>query len=158
MEDQNPAFPDKIGVRIKCLSNLLERRMANDADVRQTEGATGMHGWLIGYIEKQDTVYQRDLERRFNMRRSTVTKMLQLMEKNGLVVRESAEGDGRLKKIVLTDRAREVSNMLKQKIRDTETLMKDGIDEQDLRVFCLVADKIAENLVGISKEEGKCLR
>lgn len=55
--------------------------MANDVAAEHIDEVTGMHGWLIGYIERQGDVYQRDVEKRFNMRRSTVTKMLQLMEK-----------------------------------------------------------------------------
>ena len=138
MEENKSTGPDRIGVKIKCLSNLLKRRMANDVAAEHIDEVTGMHGWLIGYIEREGDVYQRDVEKRFNMRRSTVTKMLQLMEKNGLVTRESVESDARLKKI-----------------DESEELMKRGIDEEELKIFCRVADKIAENLKGeCSKEEG----
>ena len=44
---------------------------------------------------------------------------------------------------------------MKKKIDESEELMKRGIDEEELKIFCRVADKIAENLKGeCSKEEG----
>lgn len=155
MEEKKSTCPDRIGVKIKCLSNLLKRSMSSVAAAEHIDEVTVMHGWLIGYIERQGEAYQRDVEKRFNMRRSTVTKMLQLMEKNGLVTRESVESDARLKKIVLTDKAHEASKIMKKKIDESEELMKRGIDEEELKIFCRVADKIAENLKGeYSKEEG----
>lgn len=156
MEEKKSTSPDRIGVKIKCLSNLLKRRMASDAVVEHIDEVTGMHGWLIGYIERQGDVYQRDVEKRFNMRRSTVTKMLQLMEKNGLVTRESVESDARLKKIVLTDKALQASKIMRKKIDESEELMKRGIDEEELKIFCRVADKIAENLKGECSKEEEC--
>lgn len=156
MEEKESSCQDRIGVKIKCLSNLLKRRMVSDAAAENIDEITGMHGWLIGYIEKQGDVYQRDIEKRFNMRRSTVTKMLQLMEKNGLVIRESVESDARLKKIVLTDKAKEASKIMKKKIDESEALMKQGIAEEELKIFCRVVDKIAENLKGECNKEDEC--
>lgn len=156
MEENKSTGPDRIGVKIKCLSNLLKRRMANDVAAEHIDEVTGMHGWLIGYIERQGDVYQRDVEKRFNMRRSTVTKMLQLMEKNGLVTREPVKSDARLKKIVLTDKALQASKIMKKKIQQTEELMKRGIDEEELKIFCRVADKITENLKGECSKEEEC--
>ena len=45
-----------------------------------------MHGWIIGYLYRhRDTpVFQRDIEREFSITRSTVTNILQLMERKGV--------------------------------------------------------------------------
>ena len=50
-------------------------------------------------------MFQRDLQAHFSVRRSTVTGLLQLMEKKGLITRSSVAQDARLKKIQLTPRA-----------------------------------------------------
>lgn len=49
-----------------------------------------------------DCVSQRDIEREFGIRRSTVTSVLQLMEKNGFIRRFRDENDGRVKRIAIT--------------------------------------------------------
>lgn len=52
-----------------------------------------MNGWVIVYLAHNSDrdVFQRDLEERFNVRRSTVSNILSLMEKKGLIKRESVD-------------------------------------------------------------------
>ena len=47
-------------------------------------------------------IYQKDIEQEFKVSRATASNMLQLMERKGLIVRESVSCDARLKKISLT--------------------------------------------------------
>lgn len=68
------------------------------------------------------------------------------MEKSGLIVREAAAHDNRLKKIVLTEKALQYK---KQVIDDLtaldETLVK-GISQKDLQTFIKVVEKMMDNL------------
>ena len=48
--------------------------------------------------------FQKDIEQRFAVGRSTVTNLIQLMEKKGFVKRESVKQDARLKKVILTEK------------------------------------------------------
>ena len=91
-------------------------------------------------------VFQRDLEKRFSCRRSTMSNVLSLMEKNGLIERVSVVQDARLKKIVLTDRAVELHRMITDEISDREKRMTEGISEKELECFFKVIDKIKTNL------------
>ena len=80
-----------IGFEIRILSNLIRRHINNSASHTETESVTGMNGWVIVYLAHNSDrdVFQRDLEERFNVRRSTVSNILSLMEKKGLIKRES---------------------------------------------------------------------
>src|SRR5690606_41099126 len=61
------------------------------------DGLTSMQGWIIGYLSKhkEQPVFQRDLEKQFNIRRATASGLLQLMERNGLLRREIGRASGR---------------------------------------------------------------
>ena len=87
-----------VGKYIQMLSRQIKRRM--DKAVSEYE-ITGKQGTILLYIydesQKKD-VYAKDIEVAFNMRRASVTVILQLMEKNGLIKREENLDDGRLKK------------------------------------------------------------
>lgn len=50
-------------------------------------------------------IYQHTIEQKFCITRSTASRVLALMEKKGLIARESVEHDARCKRIVLTDKA-----------------------------------------------------
>lgn len=144
---------NQIGFKIKCLSNLLRRRMLKDCSTlsKDAEDFCFVQGWIIDYVVKTGEVYQRDLEKRFNMRRSSVTKTLQNMEKNGLVLRQSVDSDARLKRIVLTEKAKLFNEQMRQSIYQTEQALKNGLTEEEVTTFLMIADKIFNNL----REEGQ---
>ena len=109
-----------IGMECRCVSNLVRRKMGETDAIKVSQELTGMHGFVIGYLynNQQQEVYQKDLEKRFEIRRSTATQMLTLMEKNGLILRQPVPHDARLKKLVLTDKAIELH---KQVVKEIET-------------------------------------
>ena len=92
------------GAWINLLAHQVKKRMnATLSDL----GITGVQSRVMHYILEhgQDgPVFQRDVEAAFNLSRSTTTNILQLMEKNGLICRESVAQDARLKRIVLTQK------------------------------------------------------
>lgn len=137
----------KIGFEIRTLNNLI-RRSLDKATPPELHSATGIHGWAIGFFyEKQgEDVFQRDFEEHFSIRRSTATKILQLMEKNGLIRRESVKNDARLKKIVLTERATEMHRKIVDIIAEKENRLAQNISPDELDTFFGVIEKIKANL------------
>ena len=114
-------------------------------------GITGMQGRIIGYLDLQEgkkDVFQKDLEAEFNIRRSTATEILQLMEKNGLIKREPVAHDARLKKLVLTEEARRNFRKIKGELDRIEDKVTFGLSEEELHTFFAVIDKIKENIGG----------
>ncbi|MDD3402791.1 MAG: MarR family transcriptional regulator [Hespellia sp.] len=138
-----------LGFVIKDLSNILKRKLDHVVFGDTEEFMSGAHGWLICYLHeegKKRDIYQRDIEQHFNIRRSSVTGLLQKMEKNGLIVRESVENDARLKKIMLTPRAVENHLMITQRIDAFDQILEAGITPEEREIFIRVADKIKHNL------------
>lgn len=103
---------------------------------------------IIEYIiEHQDKeVYQRELEDVLNLRRATVSGVLQTMEKNGLVERVGHLDDARVKKIILKDKARELFSYNKLKIQDMEKAILKGIDDNELEIFSKVLGMMKNNI------------
>ncbi len=128
-------MPDKdnLGFAIGNLSREIKLTINSAVRKDYIDELTGTHGYILGFIRDNENhdLYQRDIEREFRICRSTATKILQLMEKKKLLYRESVSSDGRLKKIVLTDRAREISNEIDFQIECCEkALVRDFTDEE----------------------------
>ena len=72
--------------------------------------SSGVRGMVLGDIVRANRngrdVYQRDIEQWFNIRRSSVTALLQGMEQDGFITRCAVEKDARLKRLVATDKGR----------------------------------------------------
>ncbi len=137
----------RLGFEIRTLSNLIKRYIdANKPP--ELDCHTGVHGWAIKffYDNRGKEVFQRDFEEHFSIRRSTATNMLKLMEKNGLIVRESVERDARLKRVVLTDKAIEIHKKITNSINESEAAFSRGITQEELKAFYLVLDKVKSNL------------
>ena len=138
----------KLGFEIHRTSKLVKRYMDNDATKLYVDKMTGTHGWAIGYFyhHKDRDVFQKDFEQEFNIRRSTASNILALMEKNGLIIRESVPYDARLKKITLTQKAIEIHNIVEGAFEKLENTMQKGITSEELAIFYRVLDKININL------------
>lgn len=88
------------GAWINLLSHKLKKQMnaaLSDLNI------TGVQSRILGYIIKhlQDgPVFQKDVEDAFGLSRSTATGILQLLERDGVIRRESVAYDARLKSLV----------------------------------------------------------
>ena len=138
----------RIGFEIHKTSRLTKRYMDSDAAKSYADKMTGTHGWAIGYLfhNSDRDIFQKDFEQEFNIRRSTVSSILSLMEKNGLIQRENVDYDARLKKITLTEKAIEIQTLVDASFDCFENMLKQGISEEELEIFFRVLDKINNNL------------
>lgn len=131
---------------IGMLSNQIKRQLDSASP---HDAPTGMQGRFLHFIlvhSPEQDVFQKDLEEEFNLRRSTATGILQLMEKSGLLYRESVDYDARLKKIVVTEKGKLQRERVWQSIRALEERLQSGISEEDLSVFYRVTKQMAKNL------------
>lgn len=137
-----------VGGEIKTLSNLIKRRFDNSKVISEIDKLTGMHGWFIGYIyhNRDKDIFQRDLEEEFSIRRSTATGILQLMEKNELIIREPVDYDARLKKLVLTAKAIAVHEAITREIDRIEGDITKGLTKEEIDTFLLILNKMKKNL------------
>ncbi|WP_276690185.1 MarR family winged helix-turn-helix transcriptional regulator [Ruminococcus callidus] len=144
-----------LGLEVHRLEKLMARQRGYSAAHQDADRQTGMHGYLLRYLyENQERdVFQRDIEKAFSISRSSVTVTLQLMEKNGLIRRESVAQDARLKRIVLTQKARDLHRQIEADILAFESNLARGISEEEQEVFLRVAKKMQENLrEGLAKQ------
>lgn len=137
----------KLGFEISRTSRLIKRYLDNDTTKLYIDKLTGTHGWAIGYFyhNRHRDIFQKDFEQEFNIRRSTASNILSLIEKNGLIKRESVPYDARLKKITLTDKAIDIQHIVDKSLGELEDTLKRGISDEELEVFYRVLDKISSN-------------
>lgn len=139
----------EIAKDLKSIANLLKRRLDNTVSKVTTDNITGVQVLILGFInESESDVYQKDIEKQFDIRRSTVTNILHGMEKQELIIRKAVNNDARLKKILLTDKAKEIINVLNEEVTKTQQLLIKDIPEKDLEVYLSVIKKMKENLGG----------
>lgn len=145
---------EEVGRNVEMLSRQIIRRVNENV---VNHDMTAKQGAILLYIHdesKKRDVYARDIETAFDMRRASVTGILQLMEKNGIIKREGNKVDARLKKLVLTDKAEKIRRNLKKEIKEIESILIDGISKEEIEMFLELTKKMSLNLC-TKKEEDK---
>lgn len=138
-----------IGFQLHSLSNLMKRRMEHsDVFSHMDDNVTRNNGWILNYLAHYSDrdIYQKDIENDFCIRRSTVSKVIRLMENKGLLRREAVPGDARLKKLVLTAEGRKLQAAIEREQQETERLLRQGVTEEELRIFQQVMEKFKNNI------------
>ena len=133
-----------IGKEIRNLSNKIRR----DLDERHLDDLTVTQRWILGYLHRNSgrDVFQRDIEKEFDIRRSTVTGILQILERDGYIERQSVLSDGRLKKLVLTQKAIDHHSRCAMQIDALEEKLCRGFSEEELQQFFDFCQRFSANL------------
>lgn len=140
-----------IGIEIRTLDNLIKRFIDGNINKSNLNRLTGSNGWIIDYIKKnpQRPIYQKDLEAEFNVTRSTASKVLNLMEEKGLIIRESVPEDARLKKLVLTPKAVQIAEEMEENREVIEGQITKGFSEKELEQLYSYIERIRKNVTEI---------
>ena len=140
-------------MEIKGINNLVHQEL-NNAKGRPPHPGTMMQKLFLGYLDahRDRDVYQKDLEATFHIRRSTASGILQIMVRDGLLVREPVEGDARLKRLVLTPIAQEQLSQMQQDLLRVENKATAALTKQELETLFTLLDKVRGSLAP-GKEE-----
>ena len=139
--------------------NRISNRLRSRSQAVHTElGIGSAQGKVLNYVLVESvhhSVYQKDLEKEFGLRPSTVTEMLNALEKKELIARIADEQDGRYKKIVFTEKALVMKDRICQEVEGTEALLLQGISPEEQREFMRIAGKMLQNLESEKENSGK---
>ncbi len=134
------------GLWINMLSHKLRKRI--NANMQKL-GLTGVQSRVISYILVKcadGPVYQRDVESTFGLSRSTATGILQLMERDGLILRKSVASDMRLKSLIPTEKAQRLGKQISESLSQMEQCLTEGLTSTQLALFLETAAHMCANL------------
>lgn len=134
----------EVGRQINRISNYLRRRSQK---TQEKIGLTNIQALVLDYImTSPNSVYQKDIEKEFDLRPSSATQLICGMEEKGWIKRVSNPGDKRLKEIVFTSDSKKIKDSIKNEICETERQLIQNISKEDLEVFMKVTNMMLKNL------------
>ena len=138
----------RIGLELRALSNTIRRYFEFSSYGTEIQRATGNNKWIIRFLaenEGQD-IFQKDIENYFSVARSTVSKVLNLMEQKGMIQRLPVVQDARLKKIVLTEEAKKIQGLMREDSERMERILTKGFTEKELETLRDFLQRMRANL------------
>ena len=149
-------FKDPIVYRVKTINNLMKRNI-DIALMQKLDKATFMRCWIIGFIHERNErgldTFQKEIEKEFNISRSTTSEMLKMMEKKQLIKRESVDYDARLKKITLTSYSQTIDKIVDSEAKRIHESITNELTQEELDTYLKISDKIINNLKNLSNHD-----
>ncbi len=97
-----------IGLEITKLSHKIVRALEAEIIASVDKNMSATTARIICYVVEngvEENLFQKDIEHFMGLNRSSVSLILNLMEKNGFILRRSIAEDARFKKIEVTEKA-----------------------------------------------------
>lgn len=148
MQEENIALGRQIGhvshLFRRNIDNLIAKECRNCAD----GSLTGRNFWVLRYLQEHpdEDVFQKDLEAAFKIRKSTVSCMVELMEQKGMLTRESVNGDARLKRLVLTEKAEKLLTAVSNGVERMESEVRAEFTETEFGTLTELLGKLSDVL------------
>jgi DNA-binding MarR family transcriptional regulator len=139
----------KLGLDISKIHHIISRKMDASVISAIDDNLTVSQAYVIDFISiegKDKEIFQKDLEREFDLKRSSISLMLNNMEKSDLIERVPVTEDARLKKIILTKKSIKLYEKISTAIDSIENKLSEDITPEEIKVFQGVLDKIRNSL------------
>jgi len=101
--------------------------------------------WIVlGPIWKQKGISQKEIAEYCGKDKTSVTKIIDTLEKKNLLVRYS---DQRIKRVVLSNKGKDLMKNVMPVIEQTRNEVLSGINSKEVETFKIVLKKIYNNLI-----------
>lgn len=153
---QNKEMNRNIGSKIRIVHNYIDKFFHSSWEKAGIE-PTRMQCATLHYLRnhKDEDVFQKDLEVAFSISGATVTNILKVMEKDGLITRLPMEKDARLKKLQMTEKGMQYDEVARTNVIRLEEGMEKGFTEEELTRFREYLDRLTQNIVELVDEDTK---
>ncbi|MEZ3504569.1 MAG: MarR family transcriptional regulator [Lachnospiraceae bacterium] len=142
MQEEN--YPMKAMMNLNCIwHRVIENSMA---DLGLTSIQSRMLGYLYFQLQNGKQVFQKELEEEFRIRKSSVTSVIQMLEKKGLVRRAGVTGDARRKELMLTEQGIAVQETVMERLDALEGLVNEALSPKEKQIWLSCIRKIETRL------------
>ena len=107
-----------------------------------------MDQWLVlGPIWENEGISQKEISEYCLKDKTSVTKIIDTLEKKNLVVRVSDQLDHRIKRVVLSNKGKKLFLEVIPVMELTRNQLREGITEKEVQLLRSVLSKIYKNLI-----------
>ena len=114
------------------------------------------HFSFVFTISKNPGLSQEEIARELSLNKSTVARALGQLEERGLVDRRGAEGDRRVLLVYPTEKMLRLLPRLREITKEWNSLIEEGISQEELSVFLSVLHKMEEKAKNIVRGGEAC--
>lgn len=146
----------RLAFTLRVLQNQIKTIIRNSVPCSPRAPQSQLQGGILAYLyhHQEQPVYQRDIEKEFRISGATATNTLQVMEKNGQIVRKTLDRDARLKRILMTEEAMQGHRQVEEHMEMMEQRMIRGLSASEVTELHRMLDVVFKNLEEWQREIG----
>ena len=131
--------------KVKQLSDRVFEKILNE---KKIEAFNGAQGRILYVLWQKDGISIKTLSEQCGLAITSLTSMLERMEKQGLLRRENDEKDRRKTLLFLTERAYTLREDYEAVSARMGTIFYEGFNEEEIRLFESFLRRVLDNLEG----------
>ncbi len=140
------------GFQISKIKQLGDRVFEKILTAQGIEAFNGAQGRILYVLWQEDGVPIKTISERCGLAITSLTTMLERMEKSGLIIRQQDSGDKRKTLIFLTDKAKTLKEDYDAVSDRMSAIFYQGFTEKEIRTFEEHLERIRLNLEGWQPE------
>lgn len=140
------------GFQISMIKQLGDRVFEKILTAQGIEAFNGAQGRILYVLWQEDGVPIKTIAERCGLAITSLTTMLERMEKSGLIIRQQDSGDKRKTLIFLTDKAKALKEDYDAVSDRMSVIFYQGFTEEEIRNFEEHLERIRLNLEGWQPE------
>lgn len=129
-----------IGHNIKRI--LDERLIPYDITNQQAR----IVGYISGNQKNGNNISQKDIEIAMGLKGSSITSLVQGLERKGFIIRSSSAYDARIKELSLTSKGQELINEFNEVFNETEERITLDMTEDQREIFLKMLQLVNKNV------------
>ena len=134
-----------LGMLIGQVHRLSTKRFVQNSHTHGLE--ISLDQWLVlGPVWKNDGISQKDISEYCGKDKTSVTKIIDTLEKKNLVVRVTDQLDHRVKRVVLSQKGRALFLSALPVMAQTRDELRSGISDKEIEALKSILNKIHKNL------------
>jgi DNA-binding MarR family transcriptional regulator len=142
---------DRISIMLdfKRINGKIHKALTNSIKEYNLD-ITPVQGRILMFIDEGKEVTATDIIEKFkSINKSTLSEVLNTMEKNDYIIRSCSVGDSRKKILELTDKSKEVVSTLKKNFDKVVHKVVDDISKEEYENFKSILNKMERNIDNI---------
>lgn len=120
----------RTSILLKIVSNVFQSRLNNtSAEIELTAAQINILGFL--YHHKDEKINPIDIEKKFNLKRPTVTGILKRLGEKGFIEIKTDTQDKRYKQVLLTEKSNIVQEQMMKNLEEQEEILYANLTDKD---------------------------
>lgn len=135
-----------ISKEISCLDHMIKSYAEKDNDFKKLFNITQFH--VLMYLQKHidEDICQKDLEAETNLKKASITGVIDSLVEKGFVQRVEAKDDRRKNYIKLTQKATDLKMQIKNNVDELNKIITKDVSKEEIETFLKVLEKFKANL------------